>query len=93
MGVGFCPLCAGAAQLSAVPFRDDANREIGVPRGVLGRQTWAQPTVTLSGSAPCCNGRTRPHSTEVALTATRRSPIMMAVWRELECLVCLTAGA
>ena len=61
MGVGFCPLCAGAAQLSAVPFRDDANREIhpaepaglgrdGVPGGVQADQAQGGPAVTSSGS-------------------------------------------
>ncbi len=38
-------------------------------------------------------GRSRAHSTEVALTATGRSRIMAAVWMELECRVCLTAEA
>jgi hypothetical protein len=33
------------------------------------------------------------HSTEVALTGPGRSRIMVAVWLELEYLVCLTAGA
>ena len=98
MSLGLVPLCASAVRFHEttpigrfIPLNPRDGAEMAFP-GVF----W--PT-NLEGGRPYQRLRGMPtdrssaHSTEVALTATRHSRIMAAVWLELKCRVRLTAEA
>ncbi len=94
------PLCASVARGfhettpigRFIPLNPWDGAEMAFP-GCFGRpiSRGAGPNFQRLRGMP--NGRSSAHSTEVALTATRHSRIMAAVWLELKCRVCLTAEA